>query len=178
MITARVHAAEMTGSFKIEGMIRFLTSIMFVEDCCYLFLGDNPLANTLRLLYIFKLVPMVNPEGVIVGNFRCSLTGTDLNRRWDNPDELIHPQVFFLKNLLRKLVHEKKEILVFCDLHGHSRKNNSFVYGCNKVANGGFCTWTKVKEYNFYYVGSSPPPNSCNKDSTIFLQRLQISSRT
>jgi len=88
---------------------------------------------------------MLNPEGVLCGNFRCSLTGTDLNRRWDNPDEALHSQIYFLKNLLKKLVYEKKEILVYCDLHGHSKKNNAFVYGCNKAANGGFCSWTKVR---------------------------------
>ncbi len=99
----------------------------------------------LRETYVFKVVPMLNPEGVICGNFRCSLTGTDLNRRWDCPDETLHPQIFYLKNLMKKLVSEKKEILVFCDLHGHSLKNNAFIYGCNKAANGGFCSWTKVR---------------------------------
>lgn len=88
---------------------------------------------------------MLNPEGVLCGNFRCSLTGTDLNRRWDNPDEVLHSQIYYLKNLLKKLVSEKKEILVFCDLHGHNKKNNAFIYGCNKAANGGFCSWTKVR---------------------------------
>jgi len=88
---------------------------------------------------------MLNPEGVICGNFRCSLTGTDLNRRWDSPDEVLHPQIYYLKNLMSKLISEKKSILVFCDLHGHSRKNGAFIYGCNKAANGGFCSWTKVR---------------------------------
>ncbi len=88
---------------------------------------------------------MLNPEGVLCGNFRCSFTGTDLNRRWDQPDRILHPQIYYLKNLLRKLVAEKKEILVFCDLHGHSKKIGSFIYGCNKAAHGGFCSWTKVR---------------------------------
>ncbi len=28
---------------------------------------------------------MLNPDGVINGNYRCSLAGCDLNRRWKNP---------------------------------------------------------------------------------------------
>jgi hypothetical protein len=28
---------------------------------------------------------MLNPDGVIHGNYRCSLAGIDLNRVWDNP---------------------------------------------------------------------------------------------
>lgn len=35
--------------------------------------------------------------------------------------------------------------MLYCDLHGHSRKKNSFVYGCNRAANGGFNSWTKVR---------------------------------
>lgn len=34
---------------------------------------------------------------------------------------------------------------MFCDLHGHSRKRNSFIYGCNRAANGGFNSWTKTR---------------------------------
>ena len=37
-------------------------------------------ATVLRDKYIFKIIPMVNPDGVIYGNFRCNLSGNDLNR--------------------------------------------------------------------------------------------------
>ena len=121
MITARVHAAEVPGSFKMDGILRHLT-------------GNSEEADRLRGIYIFKIVPMLNPEGVVCGNFRCSLTGTDLNRRWNAPDEILHPQIYYLKALMRKLGSEDKEILIFCDLHGHTRKNGSFMYGCNKAA--------------------------------------------
>jgi hypothetical protein len=39
------------------------------------------------------------------------------------------------------------KILLYCDIHGHSRKKNSFIYGCNTAANGGFNSWTKVRLY-------------------------------
>lgn len=53
----------------IEGVIDFLTS-------------NTPEAQYLRNNCIFKIVPMVNVDGVIHGNNRCSLLGVDLNRRW------------------------------------------------------------------------------------------------
>jgi hypothetical protein len=40
---------------------------------------------------------MVNVDGVIYGNFRCDLSGIDLNRIWKNPSKLIHPQIYAIK---------------------------------------------------------------------------------
>ncbi len=30
---------------------------------------------------------MINPDGVIHGNFRCDFSGVDLNRVWINPNK-------------------------------------------------------------------------------------------
>ena len=35
--------------------------------------ADTEAAEALRKLFIFKIVPMLNPDGVIVGNTRCNL---------------------------------------------------------------------------------------------------------
>ena len=84
----------------------------------------------MREKYVFKIVPMINPDGVINGNYRCSLGGCDLNRRWKNPSDILQPVVFKLKELIRKLA-ERHPIDLICDLHGHSRSHNVFMYGCN-----------------------------------------------
>ena len=46
---------------------------------------------------------MLNPDGVIYGNYRCSLLGCDLNRRWDNPNRLLHPTVYYAKKLVKHM---------------------------------------------------------------------------
>lgn len=40
------------------------------------------LKSKILLEYKFVVVPMVNPDGVIYGNFRTNLAGFDLNRQW------------------------------------------------------------------------------------------------
>ena len=36
--------------------------------------------------------------------------------------------------MMRRLAAER-EIVLYCDLHGHSRKLNTFLYGCNNANN-------------------------------------------
>lgn len=81
IISARQHPGEVWSSYMIEGMIRWLIS------------KPNEDLNWLLDNYIFKIYPMVNVDGVIYGNFRCDITGTDLNRRWKDTSRLMHPQV-------------------------------------------------------------------------------------
>ena len=74
-LTARMHPGEVVGSWMMNGAIEFLTS-------------SNPEAELLRKNLVFKIVPMLNPDGVINGNYRCSLAGCDLNRRWKTPSKV------------------------------------------------------------------------------------------
>ena len=46
---------------------------------------ENEEASLLRRNFVFKVIPMLNPDGVINGNYRCSLAGCDMNRRWKFP---------------------------------------------------------------------------------------------
>lgn len=50
---------------------------------------------------------MVNPDGVIVGNYRTGIAGRDLNRQFRNTDKLLYPTVFNVK----KVMSETKEVL-------------------------------------------------------------------
>lgn len=79
--------------------------------------------------FIWKIVPMLNPDGVTWGNYRCNLLGVDLNRRWINPSKLLHSTIYYSK-LLASQCYAENGILLFCDMHGHSKKWNVFMYGC------------------------------------------------
>uniref|UniRef100_A0A8C5EXR7 Cytosolic carboxypeptidase 1 n=1 Tax=Gouania willdenowi TaxID=441366 RepID=A0A8C5EXR7_GOUWI len=117
-LSARVHPGETNASWVMKGTMEFL-------------MGSSLLAVSLREAFIFKIVPMLNPDGVINGNHRCSLSGEDLNRQWQSPHPELHPTIYHTKNLLQYLAHIQRAPLVFCDYHGHSRKKNVFMYGCS-----------------------------------------------
>ena len=119
MFTARVHPGESVGSWMMQGVIDFLTDL------------KNPEAHILRDHFVFKVVPMLNPDGVINGNYRCSLAGCDLNRRWDKPSLTLHPTIHHTKKLIKQFASER-ELLLFVDFHGHSNKKDVFIYGCHK----------------------------------------------
>ena len=103
------------------------------------------LGQTLREHFIFKVVPMLNPDGVVVGNYRCSLAGVDLNRTYRRPLRDLYPTVASTKvpltpraprlaHLLQSMMQrfaKDRPIALYCDLHGHSRKQNVFMYGCH-----------------------------------------------
>jgi hypothetical protein len=114
VITARVHPGESNASYIMHGIIEYL-------------LSDE--ATSLRKKFVFKIVPMLNPDGVINGNYRTSLAGIDLNRRWNNPDQDMHPTIYYTKQMVKKFCRTRQVVLQ-CDIHGHSRKEGLFVYGC------------------------------------------------
>ena len=118
VLTARVHPGETVGSWMMQGVIDFLTNL------------NDPEAKLLRENFIFKIIPMLNPDGVINGNYRCSLAGCDLNRRWKAPNKSIHPTIYYAKQMITNLFAERG-VAFFCDLHGHSKKKDVFIYGCN-----------------------------------------------
>jgi hypothetical protein len=144
VISARVHPGETVGSWMMRGIMLFLTD------------PDNEEARMLRQRYIFKVIPILNPDGVVNGNYRCSLAGCDLNRRWKFPSKKLHPTIWHTKRMIRDL-HQERGVLMYCDLHGHSRKQNVFAYGCNNKAKPEECRLFPLilsklnKIFNFSY---------------------------
>lgn len=129
-ISARVHPGETNSNFVFDGVVKFLLSSE----------GKQSLLQT----YVIKLFPCLNVDGNVCGNYRSSLAGVDLNRQWALPSPDLHPEVYLVKTHMQRFSKER-ELLVYCDLHCHSKKLNSFIYGCNTAANGGFTSWTKTR---------------------------------
>ncbi|KAI3370896.1 hypothetical protein L3Q82_007405 [Scortum barcoo] len=118
VLTGRVHPGESNASWVMKGTLEFLCS-------------SDPVAQSLRESFIFKVIPMLNPDGVINGMNRCDLNSEDLNRQWSKPDPVLSPTIYHIKGFLYYLKSIGRTPLVFCDYHGHSRKKNVFLYGCS-----------------------------------------------
>lgn len=88
VVLARSHPGESVTSYVCQGFLEFL-------------FGSHPIAEILRQNFVFKVIPMMNPDGVFLGNNRCNLIGQDLNRVWNVATEYSHPTIFAVKNMLK-----------------------------------------------------------------------------
>jgi murein tripeptide amidase MpaA len=50
-------------------------------------------------MFVFYIVPMINVDGVVVGNYRTSYSGKDLNRQFKNLDVFVFPEITRLHEL-------------------------------------------------------------------------------
>ena len=113
IFTARVHPGETSGSYVIESVINNL-------------LNNSEQSNNLLDKYIFKIIPMLNPDGVIHGHYRNNILGKDLNRMWQDPRDNVTPTIYYLKKLI-----SINRPFFFCDFHGHSNMPNCALYCCS-----------------------------------------------
>lgn len=117
IITSRVHPGETQSSYALEGMVKYL-------------LSSKRRAVELRKNYVFYVIPMLNPDGVIQGNHRTDLLGFDMNRRWAEPSPWLHPIMYAVRTLAT-MIKEERPIDVFCDIHGHFQPYGGFMYCCS-----------------------------------------------
>lgn len=104
-----------------------------MQGCIEFLMSDHPVANEMRNHFIFKIIPILNPDGTVHGNYRASLLGVDLNRRWKNPSRYLHPTIYYAKSLIRfcnqlGMQHDSDSggVVFTCDMHGHSRNLDIF----------------------------------------------------
>jgi len=116
LITARVHAGESPSSYVCKGLIKFLLNKKDIR------------AKILRQHFVFKIIPMVNPDGVHDGHYRMDIFNQNLNRFYKDPNIDYTPAPFAIKELIKYYTHQQR-LFYYCDLHGHSSRKGCFIYG-------------------------------------------------
>lgn len=118
LMSARVHPGEPPGSFLCEGFLRAILNPK-----------NERMVEKLLAVVEVHIVPMLNPDGVIIGNNRVNLGGVDMNRRWGEKvmEPNVTPEVHVLKEYM---IRHKNQILMYLDLHGHTKGDGIFFYAC------------------------------------------------
>lgn len=153
MITCRVHPGETPCSHTLRGFIDFVT-------------GDSPAAVKLRERVTFVVVPMLNPDGCALGNYRTDSMGVDLNRAWRSADvrkgEWVgtgtfaehkaaekkteqFPTLRHAMALARKYANSDTHALEFyIDIHAHSTSKSSFFFVNNPHDEDDVERWERI----------------------------------
>lgn len=77
-VIGRQHPGEANSSYVLRGAVDQI-------------LSGEELSKKLLRHCDFIVIPMVNPDGVVAGNFRTSLFGKDLNRLFKSKDTTLIP---------------------------------------------------------------------------------------
>ena len=99
---------------------------------------------------------MINPDGVVAGNYRTSFSGRDLNRSFNSIGNFKYPELSGITDLFKKLKSQRKKVEFFFDFHSHSSKKNLFCYGPEHV------------EGTLYYFRSKILVKILQKQSSMF----------
>lgn len=108
LIVGRQHPPEVSGAFAF---------FAFAETL----FGDSDLAHAFRDRFRIVAIPLLNPDGVIGGNWRHNLNGVDLNRDWG---PFTQPETRAVQRLLDQLDAGDSRLRMFVDFH--STRENVF----------------------------------------------------
>jgi hypothetical protein len=117
-IHSGIHPAETTSYFTVEGFVNWLRS------------GD-PYAETLLDHALIELVPMANPDGVFLGNYRVNANSVNLENEWSAPYASTQPEIVAMRSAIEAYMGTvaspgSNPIRVLLNLHSTHNVNYPF----------------------------------------------------
>jgi len=101
VLIGRQHPPEVSGSYAFQG---FFESIV----------AETEVANRFRQRFHVVALPILNPDGVVAGNWRHNSQGVDLNRDW-GPFTQVETKL--VEDLLESYELKGKKVKFFVDFH-------------------------------------------------------------
>lgn len=89
---------------------------------------DRAEEDFIRTNFMVVIVPILNVDGVLVGNSRCSVSGQDLLSVWSKPDRYLHPEVYYTKKLIKQL-QQQGNIVFFTEFRSDPAMKGCKVQG-------------------------------------------------
>ena len=115
-ITARVHPGETPGTLTFNGILKLLID------------NNNPMSKILLDNFIFKLIPIINVDGVSNGYFRLNTEGYNLNRCYLGPSPRINPENYAITKLFYFYSSHYK-VRYYFDLHADMNVRGVYTFG-------------------------------------------------
>jgi len=144
-VVARQHPAEVGGSYMAEGLLRWA-------------IGESAQAQAFRRKSILYMIPFMNPDGVLHGNYRLNEAGLNLNRVWDASDPVLSPTVAAASAAIKKYHDDGGTIRLFADFHSHSTYRKNFFFYVSDALNN---------DLNSQITGLMHLMNANNDDFTL-----------
>ena len=115
-ITARVHPGETPGTLTFNGILKLLID------------NNNPMSKILLDNFIFKLIPIINVDGVSNGYFRLNTEGYNLNRCYLGPSPRITPENYAIAKLFY-FYSSYYKVRYYFDLHADMNTRGVYTFG-------------------------------------------------
>lgn len=115
-LSARVHPGETPASHVLNGILDLLTD------------KESQVGKALLKQFVFKIVPLLNPDGVARWYYRLDTKSQNLNRYYTDPKIEAQPTIFAVKKAIEQQ-NELGKLKVYIDLHAHASKRGWFMFG-------------------------------------------------
>jgi len=116
-MTSRVHPGETPGSHVLNGFLEVLTDLR------------NDQGRQLRKNFVFKVIMMLNPDGVARGYYRLDTMACNLNRMYLTPSKSDNPTIWAARKVVVQQAEQYKCLKVYLDFHAHASKRGGFMFG-------------------------------------------------
>ncbi len=115
-LIARQHPGETMAEWWMDG---FLDRLLDPSDAA---------SNALLDRAVFHVVPNMNPDGSRSGHLRTNAAGANLNREWSDPDMSRSPEVYLVRERMRKT-----GVDLCIDVHGDEALPHNFIAGAQGI---------------------------------------------